>query len=176
MVLKPAIRPTVPPPENILARLLPTATTAAAAVFSVQPVHLPGYASLAPAYTLMAVYHWTVYRPYLLPPLAVFLIGVGFDLFSGGPPGLTPLLLLLARGLVLPQRRLFMNRTFRWVWSGFALLTAAATLWLWTLHCLLAMNWVEFRNSVFRAFLTVSLFPLASFSLGRIQRALMGEN
>ena len=112
MALKPAIVPTVPQLNAAVARLLPAATTAAAAVFSVQPVHLAGYANLTPAYTLMAVYQWTVYRPALLPRLAVFLIGVGFDLFSGGPPGVTPLMLLLARGLVLRQRRVFMNRPF----------------------------------------------------------------
>lgn len=174
MALKPAIVPTVPQLNAAVARLLPAATTAAAAVFSVQPVHLAGYANLTPAYTLMAVYQWTVYRPALLPRLAVFLIGVGFDLFSGGPPGVTPLMLLLARGLVLRQRRVFMNRPFPVVWGGFSLLTAAAMLWLWALHCLLALGLVEFRSSIFRAVLTISLFPLASFLLGRIQRALIG--
>ena len=35
------------------------------------PLHIPGYAALTPAFTLMAVYHWTIYRPDLLPALAL---------------------------------------------------------------------------------------------------------
>ncbi len=160
-------------PERIVARLLPTATTAAAAVFSVQPVHLPAYASLTPAYTLMAVYHWTVYRPDLLPPPAVCLIGFGFDLLSGGPPGVTPLILLLARGVLLRHRRSFIDRAFPFVWGGFTLLMAAVALCLWAVHCLLALYFLEFRSTIFQAVLTISLFPIASFLLGRTQRALM---
>jgi rod shape-determining protein MreD len=173
MALKPAA-PAILQADNAVARLLPAATTVAAAVFSVQPVHIPGYASLTPAFMLMTVYHWTIYRPDLLPPLAVFLIGVAFDLLSGGPPGVTVLLLLLARAGVLRYRRAFMNRTFPFVWGGFTLLTGAAMLGLWALHSLLALRLVEFRGSIFRAVLTISLFPIASFLLGRTQRALMG--
>jgi rod shape-determining protein MreD len=176
MALKPSITPAILQINNLLARLLPIATTAAAAVFSIQPVHIPGYASLTPAFTLMTVYHWTIYRPDLLPPLAVFLLGVGFDLLSGGPLGVTALLLLLARAVVLRYRRAFMNRTFPFVWGGFTLLSVAAMLGLWALHSLLALGSVEFRGSIFRAVLTISLFPIASFLLGRTQRALMGAD
>lgn len=165
--------PPLPQVENVLVRLLPVATTATAALLSIQPVHLPGYAALAPAFTLMAVYHWTIYRPDLLPPSALFLIGVAYDLLAGGPPGVTPLLLLLARAAVLRYRRWFPDRDFPFVWAGFTLLTAAAMAGLWLLDSLLEARLVEFRGGIFRAVLTISLFPVASFLLGRTQRALM---
>jgi hypothetical protein len=60
------------------------------------------------------------------------------------------------------------------VWGGFGLLTAATMLALWLLHSLLEAKVVEFHSSIFRAVLTVSLFPFASFLLGRTQRTLMG--
>jgi rod shape-determining protein MreD len=169
MVLKPAI----PQAANTAARLLPVATTFVAAILSIEPVYIPGYASLTPAFTLMTVYHWTIYRPDLLPPLAIFLIGIVLDLLSGAPPGVTALFLLLARALVLRHRRSFINRGFPFVWGGFTLLTGAGMLGLWILHCLLSWEWLEFRGSTFRAVLTISLFPVASFLLGRTQRALM---
>jgi len=174
MALKPAITPAILQVDNAAARLLPVATTVAAAVFSIQPVHIPGYASLSPAFALMTVYHWTIYRPDLLPPVAIFVIGVAFDILSGGPPGVTALLLLLARAVVLRYRRAFINRTFPFVWGGFTLLSGAAMLGLWAVHSSLALTLVEFRGSIFRAVLTISLFPIASFLLGRTQRALMG--
>ena len=54
------------------ARLLPILTMLIAATITILPVRVPGYAALTPAFTLMAVYHWTIYRPDLLPALALF--------------------------------------------------------------------------------------------------------
>jgi len=74
----------------------------------------------------------------------------------------------------LTQRRHFVNRPFPFVWAGFTLLSSAAMLFLWALHSLLAAEVLDFRSAVFRGVLTVAAFPLASFLLGRTQRALMG--
>jgi rod shape-determining protein MreD len=122
----------------------------------------------------MAAYHWTIYRPDLLPPLALFLIGAAYDLLAAAPLGVTPLLLLATRALVLRQRRHFLNRPFPFVWAGFAVLTGAAMPFSWLVHCLLAGTLLDFRGTVFRGVLTIALFPLFSFLLGRTQRALMG--
>jgi len=160
--------------ENPIARLLPIVSTLLATVISIQPAHIPGDAALTPAFALMAVYHWTIYRPDLLPPLALFLAGITQDLLTGVPPGVTALVLLLARALVLRQRRHFVNRPFPFVWAGFTVLTGGAMLFLWILYCLLDGMVVDFHGTVFRAVLTISMFPIASFLLGRIQRTLMG--
>jgi hypothetical protein len=76
--------------------------------------------------------------------------------------------------VVLRYRRWFPDRSFPFVWGGFALLAAAAMLGLWLLDSLLEARLAEFRGGIFRAVLTISLFPIASFLLGRTQRALMG--
>ena len=75
---------------------------------------------------------------------------------------------------MLPHRRQFVNRLFPFVWTGFTILTIFAMLFLWALHCLLDGVLVDFRGTVFRAVLTISMFPIASFLLGRTQRTLMG--
>ena len=174
MTYKTAGAPLVPQVDSVVSRLLPVATTVAAAILSIQPVHIPVYAALTPAFILMAVYHWAIYRPDLLPASAVFLIGISHDLLAGGSLGVTTVVLLLARAAVVRYRRWFPDRAFPFVWGGFTLLTAAATLVLWLLHSMLEAKAVEFRSSIFRAVLTISLFPFASFLLGRTQRALMG--
>ena len=160
--------------DNPVARLLPLVTTLLAVLISIQPVAIPGYAALTPAFTLMAVYHWTIYRPNLLPPALLFLVGLVQDLLAGAPPGTTALILLLARVGLLPYRRYFVDPPFPFVWAGFTLLTGGVMLLSWSLHCLLDRGVVDFRGTVFRAVLTISLFPVASFVLGRVQRALMG--
>jgi len=172
-----ALRSVVVPVPHLLdtpvARLLPVATILLATIISIQPAIIPGYTVLAPAFVLMAVYHWTIYRPDLLPPLALFLVGIVQDLLAGDPPGVTAFVLLLARGVVLRQRRHFVNRPFPFVWAGFTMLSGGVMLFLWALHCLLDGVLVDFRGTVFRAVLTISVFPIASFLLGRTQQTLM---
>ncbi|HLY45960.1 MAG TPA: rod shape-determining protein MreD [Stellaceae bacterium] len=174
MALKVSSIPSLPRVNGGLARLLPIATTLLAAVIAILPVRAPGYATLTPAFALMAVYHWTIYRPDLLPPIGLFAVGLAQDLLSGGAVGVNALLLLLARAAVLRQRRFFINRTFAFVWGGFTLLGIAAGLGLWALHCVLQLTIFDLRTTIFRTVLTVALFPAASFALGRGQRALIG--
>ena len=156
--------------------VLPIATTMLAAILSIEPFHLDGYAALTPAFTLMATYHWTIYRPNLLPAPWLFLIGIIQDLLSGGLPGETAVTLLLARAILLPQRHYFVDRPFPFIWAGFTLLTGGAVLLSWALHSLLAAELLDLRGSVLRAVLTISAFPIASFLLGRSQRALIGAD
>ena len=156
--------------------VLPIATTMLAALLSIEPLHLDGYAALTPAFTLMATYHWTIYRPGLLPPAWLFLIGTIQDLLSGGLPGETAVTLLLARAILLPQRHYFVDRRFPFIWAGFTLLTGGAVLLSWALHSLLAAELLDLRGPVLRAVLTISAFPIASFLLGRSQRALIGAD
>ena len=156
--------------------VLPIATTILAALLSIEPLHLDGYAALTPAFTLMATYHWTIYRPDLLPASLLFLIGMIQDLLSGGLLGVTAVTLLLARAIVVPHRHYLVDRPFPFIWAGFTLLTGAAMLFSWTLHSLLAAELLELRGPVVRAMLTISVFPIVSFLLGRSQRALIGAD
>lgn len=156
--------------------VLPIVTTVLAALLSIEPLHLDGYAALTPAFTLMATYHWTIYRPDLLPALWLFLIGTIQDLLSGGLPGVTAVTLLLARAIVLPRRPYLVDRPFPFIWGGFTLLTGGAMLFSWTLHSLLDGELLDLRGPVLRAVLTISVFPIASFLLGRSQRALIGAD
>lgn len=174
MTLNVSSIPSLPRVNSGLARMLPIATTVAAAVIAIVPLRIPGYAALTPAFTLMAAYHWTIYRPDLLPPSGLFAVGVAEDLLAGTPVGVNALLLLLTRVVVLRQRRHFVRRTFPFVWAGFTLLCITAMLALWTLHCLMQLDIFDFRTTAFRAVLTIAMFPAASFALGRTQRALLG--
>ena len=161
-------------PDKPVANLLPIATMIAAALLSIEPLHIGGYAALSPVFTLMAAYHWTIHRPDLLPPLALFVIGTIQDLLSGALPGITAVMLLLARAIVLASRHNFVDRRFSFIWIGFAALTGGAMVFLWALHSLLAGHELEVREPVFRAVLTISIFPVVSFLLGRSQNALIG--
>ena len=85
-------------------RFVPTITTLMLAMLSVLPLRFPNYAAVAPLLALAGLYYWTIYRPEFLPPSFVFLCGFVLDLLSGGPLGVSSLLFLLTRVVVLPQR------------------------------------------------------------------------
>jgi len=152
-------------------KLLPFLTTLVFVFFSVVPLHLPGLALVAPAFALMAVYHWTIYRPDLLPPIAIFAAGVLLDLLNGAPYfGLSPMSLLLGRSVLMSQRRFFVNRLFPVLWLGFLLLTAGVIAFEWAAVSLLYGAALAPKPFLFEAVLTVASFPLGSYLLARTQR------
>lgn len=156
-----------------MASLLPIATTLLAMALSVEPVRIPGFGEATPAFALMTAYYWVIYRPGLLPASALFAVGMLQDLLCGGVPGVTALLLLLCRAILLDRRHLFVDRPFPFIWAGFALLTGGAMLILWTLHSLFTGELLDFHSPAACAVLTISLFPAGSVLLGLCQRSLM---
>lgn len=173
MAIRDFTAPALPRVNGGAARLVPVLTTIIAVLLTILPLRIPGYSALTPALALMAVYHWTIYRPDLLPAFALFAIGIGEDLLTGGVVGIGPLTLLVTRAVVLRARRHFVGRSFPSVWAGFTMIAGGALLCLWALHCLLELSLLNPRNTVFRMVLTIAVFPVASFLLGRIQRALI---
>ena len=105
-------------------------------ILSVVPMRIPGYAEIAPVLALMAVYHWAVYQPNLIPPWSVFVLGILQDLLSGVPLGLYILVFLTVYGVVLSQRRFFAGRSFLLYWLGFGIMAFCAAVESWVLASL----------------------------------------
>jgi rod shape-determining protein MreD len=156
--------------------LVPFLTLLFLVLLTTMPVRIPGYAAVTPPFALMAVYHWTLYRPALLPALALFLGGLVFDLLAGIPLGLTPLLFLLVRSILMGQRRFFVARLFPFVWAGFALVAAGSLALQWALASLLHASLLDPRSALLQWVLTVAMFPPASWFLVRVQRAFLAAS
>jgi rod shape-determining protein MreD len=159
-------------------KLIPASVTLVLAIFSAVPLGIPEYAVVTPNFVLMSVYHWTLYRPDYLSYVAVFLVGLFFDLLTTAPGtavGVTSLILLIARWAVLTSRRSFVGRGFPFVWAGFAGLAALVAAALWGLGSLLNGRILEPRSFLFQAVLTVGLFPLATLLLARLRRLTAGD-
>jgi rod shape-determining protein MreD len=155
-------------------RLVPFLTTVLFAFFSIVPLNLPGFSVVMPAFALMAVFHWSVYRPDLLPLSAVFASGLLLDLLNGTPyVGISALVFLVGRSAVMSQRKLFVNRPFAIVWLGFLVLAVTAFLLLWALVSALHASFIDLRPFAFQAVLTVACYPAASYVLARAQRAFL---
>ncbi len=104
------------------------AVTVALMLVGMAPLHLPNYASVAPALPLMALYYWVIHRPDLLRPSLAFGLGLLQDLLSGTPLGMTPMIYVLVYWGVLTQRRFFLGTSFAMLWFGFALIAFGAGL------------------------------------------------
>jgi rod shape-determining protein MreD len=164
----------IAPRVDGIAAIVPTSMTVVLALLAAVPLHIPGYMAVVPAFTLMGVFHWTVYRPDLLPPTIIFVIGLFLDFLTGArDPGMSPLVLLIARALVIRQRPFFVGRPFPFVWGGFALVAAATIAALWALTSALESTLLDARLSAFRWVLSVAFFPPVSYLMVRAQRALL---
>jgi rod shape-determining protein MreD len=160
--------------DSFPASLVPFLTTLLFVVLSVVPLHIPGFATVAPTFALMAVYHWTIYRPELLPPVAVFGLGLLLDFMNATPyVGISALSLLLAQQALLAVRRVFVNRLFPLLWAGFLMTAAAMIVFQWGLVSLLKGGALGTQPFLFEAALAIPAFPVASYFLTRVQRTLL---
>lgn len=155
-------------------RAMPFISTFLFVLVSVVPLQLPGFAAVSPSFALMAVAHWTTYRPDLLSQLSVFVLGVLLDLLSGTPyVGASALTLLLARTVVLLARRHFVGHDFSVLWLGFVALAAGTFTFSWALVSALSRQIVGTQPFLFEALMTVACFPVGSYLLARLHRALL---
>ena len=130
----------------------------------------PNYTTIAPAYTLIAVYCWTVWRPDLVPYLGVFAIGVFEDALRGTPLGATAILLLFTQAFVRSQRRFLFGRTFDAFWFGFAIVCVAAGIVEWIIMSAAHATPIAATAAIFRYLLTIAVFPVLSVVLLRLLR------
>ncbi len=68
----------------------------AALLFHAAPTRLIEGISIMPTWPLMVIFLWSGLRPYFMPPIAVFVIGLTQDLLTGAPMGVWALSYLVS--------------------------------------------------------------------------------
>jgi rod shape-determining protein MreD len=158
---------------GFVARMVPGTTTILFALLSLLPFHVPSFGSIAPGFALMAVFHWSVYRPDLLPLSVVFFAGLLLDLLNGTPyVGLSALVLLLVRTAVVTQRRVFSHRPFSILWLGFFGAAVGAFALEWAFVSLMQVHAMAPRPFIFQTLITTACFPIGSYLLALAHRAM----
>ena len=161
--------------DGLARRLLPFATTVLLVMLSVLPLPIPGYGVVAPALALMAVYYWSIFRPDLMPSVAVVLLGLFQDSLSGMPFGVSALALLVVHGIVSAQRRFFLGKSFAVMWWGFMLISAGVAFGTWILLMVLSWSLIDPLPVVFRFALTLALFPCLTWVFIRMQQGFLRQ-
>ncbi len=158
--------------EMALRGLTPALMTLRGALRAVVPLRIPEFAPITPSLTVIAVYYWGIYRPDLTPMAAIFAVGIVQDTLAGTPLGLTSLVLIVVRAVVVSQRRFFHGKTFLVEWWGFMLVAPGATLLSWVLASLYYGVLVAPRPLGFQLLLTIALYPCLTWLFARAQQHL----
>ncbi len=157
-----------------LRNLVPVATTFAFVLIGQLPLPLPFLSDVAPAFALMSVYYWVVFRPDLMPYAAVFGLGIVQDAVAGAPFGLYALIYLLVQALVLNQRRFIVGKPFWVFWAGFAMVAPVAAFATWMLASLLRGTLLAPGTAFVALVMTIILFPAIAWLLVHAQRRFIG--
>ena len=155
--------------------LCPFVTTVFLVLLNVMPLPLPIplAGSASPFLVLAAVFYWAIFRPDLLPSITVFLVGMLYDVLSGGPLGLGALLLLVAHAVVIRQRRFFYGKSFLVMWWGFIFVAAGFAIANWAAISVMAGRVVGPAPGVVQFLLTIAFYPCLTWVLLRIHRAFL---
>ena len=145
-------------------------------ILNVVPTSIPKYAAATPTLALIAVYHWAIYRPNLLPLTAVFALGLLQDILSGAPLGVYVLVFLTAYGVVLSQRRFLAGKSFLIYWLGFAIIAFGAAVESWVLASIWNFAILDFRSIFFQFLISLGLFPIVAWMFLRWQQAFLPQD
>ncbi len=156
-------------------RLLPAALTAGLVLAAVLPLHSAAARAMTPSLPLIAVFFWTLYRPDLMPAVAVFVIGLLWDVFAGLPIGIGASVLVVVHLVVTLQRPLFSGKSFPVLWLRFAVLAAAALILCWLMTCLYYFTVIPPDRILFQIVTTVGVFPILCWLLLRCQGLLPAQ-
>jgi rod shape-determining protein MreD len=144
-----------------LRSVTPFLLTLALILLGAMPLSMPVDVPITPAFGLMAVFYWSVYRPDLLPAVAVFALGLLQDLIAGAPLGITAVIWLAAFSIVLNQRKIFLGKPFAMSWWGFSMVAMAAGAARWLISSTLAGHLLDAHRMTAELASTVLLFPLS---------------
>lgn len=119
--------------QRLAMRLVPLTTAIVAIVLDLLPVHSLAPESAAPALLLTVAFFWTLHRPDLLTAFDLFMLGMVADLAAAAPPGVTALVLLAMRRLLVTPQLTPLAFSFLASWMCLAVVLVAAALLRWGL-------------------------------------------
>ncbi|NWH08305.1 MAG: hypothetical protein HXY22_06610 [Alphaproteobacteria bacterium] len=156
--------------------ITPFLTGLAFVLVSMIPFSVSGGLFVTPAFALMPIYFWGMYRPDLMPPLAVFGIGLFQDLVTAGPLGLWPAVYLFCYMFLISQRLILLSVMAGRTWAGFTIVMGLAAFFAWTIGSAAYGMVLSPLSLLIQALLSIAIYPLIArvllFLHTRIQREL----
>ena len=144
--------------------LAPLVLCLALLFLTILPYQVPFLHMVTPSFALIGVFFWTIKQPELMPIGAAFLLGVIPDLWSGGPPGVQALMLILTRIFLIGQRRFIFGRSILVVWLVFGLVAMLWGFLSWVLASLYLGHALSLVPVIVQVLITIAIYPpMSSF-------------
>jgi rod shape-determining protein MreD len=134
---------------------------------------LPYFSVLKPQLLLIIIYYWSLYRPTLMPPWAIFIGGLLLDLLNPVMPlGTHAASYQLVAALVKPRRRMLIGQSFMVVWVGFALVCIFDMVFKGLAIYLFTSATLDPMVLILNTFITILAFPTLVLVLVLVHRLL----
>ncbi len=161
--------------DNIFDFAFPLSTALLCVMISMLPIGLSSGFSANPSFALMAIFYWALYRPDLMPPVSVFLVGLFQDLISGAPGGFWAFVYLIVYAIVFSQRLFFIGKAFFAIWTGFGVIALIVGMVAWAIICLNSSMYLSPAPFISQAMFSFIFYPLIGRVLGRIQKRFLSQ-
>lgn len=135
-------------------------------------LHLPLSFSVTLPITLMVIYYWSIYRPTLIPPVLVFILGILLDLVGSLPIGLSAFLFLFVRHVISDQRLFLTGQPFFMIWLGFFVVSSVSFAAQWFLFGLTSLQWTPLQPVAANIILGALVFPIIMIVLNLSHKTL----
>lgn len=146
--------------DHFARMLLPGICTIMLLILSLLPIGLSGFALFPIDVCLISIYYWAIFRPAALPFWLVFLLGVARDALMGMPLGISSLVFILFRLVVLSQQRYLVKETFWATWFGFGIVAIPTLAVYWLLASAYVQAVQPFMPVAMQWLFTFALYPL----------------
>ena len=158
---------------DIVRLIVPVLTITVLVIASFLPFNISQEVVIFPSLTLITIFYWAIYRPDLVPPVFIFLIGLLKDIGTGTPVGLMASVFLIIYSVSFGQRRFFIGKTFYYTWFGFAVISGASLFIIWVMSALFLGRVGVLMIPLMQYFLSVVIFPVVIWFFVRLQRHLV---
>ena len=160
--------------KRCLVNILPMCMTFLFVLIGYLPWPISFFAEIAPAFAIISLYYWLVFRPDLMPYFVVFSLGILQDAISGAPFGLYAMVYIIIRALVINQRRFIIGKPFWVFWVAFGLVASISGLLSWFLASIYRGAVLPTDAPLIALIMTVTLFPVIAWIFLQVQRKVIG--
>ena len=127
--------------------------------FSCVPFRIVHVDYIFPSLDVMVIFYWCVFRPELMKNGFVFSMGILKDLLLASPVGISAVVNLIVRTLVL-KKSAYVKSTFAKLWLLFAIILGVITIIKWLVFSFVENSWLDFELLFIQYILSVFFYPL----------------
>ncbi|MBL0941998.1 MAG: hypothetical protein IBJ00_04645 [Alphaproteobacteria bacterium] len=132
---------------------------------AIDSVIIPFFLSFDFHFLFSGLYYWVIYRPDLIPPLIIILMGLFRDSITGNPFGFSSCLLLSAYAIGWEIKQHLGGRSFMLIWGGLIFYLVVTQVLEWGVFMILIHSFIDPLSLLFQLSLAILLYPLLTLIL-----------